>query len=110
MIPDSKFVNLGKDFWANIRVISQKVGYTERLNRRGKSKEVESPAGAKKKVGRIKIPSLAEIKTALEELDLSSKHLVNDRGDPTERGKLVADYFAYRGNVLNKRFLTRIRG
>jgi len=102
MTPNPKFINLGKDFWANIRVISQKLGYTERQGPRGKTNKVRSPAGVKKKVGQIKIPSLAEIKTALEELDLSAKHLVDERGETTKRGMLVADYFAYRANVLNK--------
>lgn len=102
MTPNPKFINLGKDFWANVRVISQKLGYTERGGRRKKDDQIKSPAGVNKKVGQIKIPTFAEIKNALEELDLSARHLVNDCDAPTEQGLLVAEYFAYRAHVLNK--------
>ena len=44
MIPNKKFTNLSKDFWANIRSISQQTGYTIRGG------------------SQIKIPTLAEIK------------------------------------------------
>jgi len=34
MKPNTRFANLEKTFWANIRLMSQYVGYTERRNRK----------------------------------------------------------------------------
>lgn len=61
MKPDPRFLNLPKDFWANVRLISQEVGYTI------------------KDQGQIRVPSLDEIQKAFDEISLDSGHLA-DKG------------------------------
>lgn len=84
MKPDQKFLNLPKDFWAHIRLISQEVGYTVRDQKQ------------------IKKPTIKEIQEAFAKLSLDSKHLFDLKGNTTEYGCLVSDYFAYRARVLEK--------
>ena len=61
MKPDVRFEKLPKHFWANVRTISQQIGYTVR--------------GA----GEIKVPAIVEITQALEDLKLNTKHVVDTR-------------------------------
>ncbi len=84
MKPDPRFLNLPKDFWANVRLISQEVGYTV------------------KGQGEIKVPSLAEIQNAFAEMSLDVGHLVDAGGSPTPYGKLLLDYFVCRAAVLRE--------
>ena len=49
MKPDQRFQKQPKHFWANVRTISQKLGYTERGE------------------GVIKVPSLAKMREALRQ-------------------------------------------
>lgn len=77
------FRNQPKSFWAHVRSISQQVGYTAR----GSSQ--------------IKVPSLSEIKDALDKLNLDSSRVVDEHGHPTELGILLQQYFAYRADALN---------
>ncbi len=92
MQPNKEFLKQPKHFWANIRTISQKVGYTQRMARTRGVRELPS---------RIKIPSIAEIETAFRTLDLDSNHLLTSRQKPTKLGATVLRYFEYRANVLN---------
>lgn len=97
MKPNSKFLNLDKSFWANVRSISQQVGYTVRRPRK------KHGDGEKRESGPIKIPSLAEINAALDDLDLSSDHLIDKRtAKATTLGLLLIDYYNYRADALNK--------
>jgi len=82
MRPDENFVNLPKPFWANVRLISQEIGYSVRGR------------------GQIKIPTWDEIKVAYGKLSLESGHLLNSRGKATRFGSLLLDYFRYRSDVL----------
>jgi len=84
MKPDPRFLNLPKDFWANVRLISQEVGYTV------------------KGQGKIKIPSLAEIQKAFAEISLDAGHLVDADGSPTSYGRLLLDYFVCRAAMLRE--------
>lgn len=84
MRPDPRFLDQPKHFWANVRSISQHVGYTERSTRR------------------IRVPDLALIVNALKELDLTTSHVVSDAGKPTAFGEVLTAYFGYRADVLNK--------
>jgi hypothetical protein len=81
--PDIRFQKMPKHFWANVRTISQHLGYTVR--------------GA----GQIKVPTIAEITQALEELELNTKHVVDGEGSPTDFGQSLIAYFEHRGKVLN---------
>ena len=83
MKPDPRFAAQTKEFWANVRTISQELGYTQR--------------GA----GIIKVPSLAEVQKRYTALGLSSVHLGKSTGELTSFGSILFDYFAYRANVLN---------
>jgi hypothetical protein len=93
MRPDGRFVSLRKEFWANVRTISQAVGYVERARRL---------PGATAATGPIKVPTLQAIREAYARLDLATTHLVNSRGRPTTFGRLLLDYFEYRADVLNR--------
>jgi hypothetical protein len=84
MIADPRFQRQDKAFWAHIRSISEEVGYTAR--------------GA----GTIKIPTLAEILTALRSLSLETDHVSTNGVKPTKFGTLLMDYFHYRAETLNK--------
>jgi len=83
MKPDPRFLNQPKLFWANVRSISQHIGYTERGT------------------GRIKVPGLAGIAHPLNGLGLASSHVVDKHGKPTELGANLEGYFAYRAKALN---------
>ncbi|MEI7731751.1 MAG: hypothetical protein WCO56_19420 [Verrucomicrobiota bacterium] len=83
MKPTSRFVRMPKHFWANVRSLSQHLGYTNR------------------KTSQIKVHDLAEIAKALGELGLSTTHILDSAGKPTAIGKNLVAYFAYRADVLN---------
>ncbi|MBI3664332.1 MAG: hypothetical protein HY234_14950 [Acidobacteria bacterium] len=82
MKPDTRFLKQPKYFWANVRSVSQHVGYTERST------------------GRIRVPSLKEIAKALEDLGLRSSHVIGEGNQPTELGANLAAYFEHRASVL----------
>lgn len=83
MKPDPRFLKQPKHFWANVRSISQHLGYT---NRRTKQ---------------IKVHELPAIVKGLCELELGTEHIVNGAGKPTSIGEVLVAYFEYRANVLN---------
>jgi hypothetical protein len=83
MKPEPLFSRQPKRFWAHIRTISQHVGYTARGT------------------GQVKVPTLAEVQAAMEELGLAFSHIVDKRARPTKFGKLLIAYFDYRAQVLN---------
>lgn len=84
MKPDPQFLNQPKHFWANVRSISQHIGYTQRGTER------------------IKVPGLPAMTGALKELGLVGSHILQDSGEPTEFGLTLASYFEYRAQVLNE--------
>lgn len=71
-------------FWAYVRTISQQLGYTLRGKRE------------------IKIPTLLEIVAALTALGLDPSKAVTQSSYPTELGRALLDYFAYRARILNE--------
>lgn len=82
MKPNSIFLSQPKSFWANVRTISQEVGYTL------------------KNQDQIKIPTIVDIRKAYQKLDLQTNHLFNDDSDLTSTGKLLLEYFKHRANIL----------
>jgi hypothetical protein len=82
--PDSRFQGLPKHFWANVRTISQQIGYTDRAT------------------SSIRVPSQAEMKNALVKLELSDKHLFEASGSLTALGLKLTEYFAFRAQVINQ--------
>jgi len=81
--PDIRFLSQSDSFWAHIRSISQKLGYTDRST------------------GQIRIPSPADIVKTMEALNLQSSHLFDANLKPTAMGEIILGYFEYRANILN---------
>jgi hypothetical protein len=79
-----QFLTQTKEFWANVRTISQEVGYTER--------------GEKS----IKTPSLKAIRHEFSRLGLSTAHIADMDNTLTDFGQRLSDYFVFRATVLNK--------
>lgn len=71
------------DFWANIKLISQKGGYTDKATKT------------------IKIHSLQEIKAVYEDNNLDCSKLISKSNEFTSYGKLIVSYLKYRSEVLN---------
>ncbi len=82
MKPNKLFLKQPKPFWANVRSMSQHLGYTLR----GKKQ--------------IKIPTIEQMCSAMSALGLTSNHLIQN-GETTEFGNLLIDYFKHRADVLN---------
>lgn len=83
MKPNNTFLQLPKNFWAGVRLISQEVGYTE------------------KGTGQIKIPNEHEIKRKLNNLEINLDHLQAQKTEFGKFGDLLQDYFIYRADILN---------
>lgn len=81
MKAEIRFLSQPKHFWANVRTISQQVGYT-----------LDS---------RIKVPTIDQMRTALETVGLVSDHLADKRNVPSETGNALCAYFQHRADVLN---------
>ena len=84
MLPNKRFTARSKRFWANIRIISQEVGYTQRGNKQ------------------IKVPSINEIINSLKNIGLKWDHIIDRNDKLTELGKDVIGYFQYRAKILNE--------
>lgn len=96
MKPDERFLKQDKSFWAHVRTISQQAGYTDK-SKKAASDEEELKAG----VGRVKIPTLAEVIATFKELGLTTSHLINESKQLTEFGDTLFAYFKYRADILN---------
>jgi len=83
MKPDTRFLNLPKDFWAHVRLISEQLGYTARGTHQ------------------IKIPSFEDQIRSLQALGMSNKKIADELGRPSIFGRLLCDYFVFRADVLN---------
>ena len=83
MKPDPRFLKQEKTFWANVRSISQQAGYTMRGE------------------GVIKVPSIEEMAQALKAINLQAKHIADNKGNPTELGRTLLDYYEHRADMLN---------
>jgi hypothetical protein len=79
MQPDSRFQKLDKSFWAHVRVISQKLGYTNRRTQQ------------------IRVHNVDNIIKAMHELNLQADHLEED----TPFIDSLYAYFEYRAAILN---------
>jgi len=87
MKPEKKFLDLPRFFWAYVRTISEKVGYTERRQTTTK--------------GKVKVPELAEISKTFSDLSLDSSQILTTENIATNFGQLLMDYFHFRALVLN---------
>jgi hypothetical protein len=83
MRSDARFAQLDPAFWANVRSVSQELGYVRR--------------GA----GEVATYALQDIVDATSRLGLQTSHLIGENGAPTVLALSLRDYFAYRSDVLN---------
>jgi hypothetical protein len=83
MKPDQQFLKQTKDFWANVRTISEQAKYTD------------------KKTGHVKVPSVSEMKGALRSVGLASTHILDERDEPVYFGQTLFAYFQHRADVVN---------
>jgi len=84
MKPDIRFSNKDKSFWAAIRTIGQEVGYTARGE------------------GRVKVPSLEDIRGCFKKLSLDVDTIVKPDGSATGIAEELIGYFEFRANALNE--------
>ena len=84
MKPDTRFSSQNPAFWANVRAISETVGYTDRQTKS------------------IYVPNQDDLKTAMAKRNLQFDHLFGKAGGLTNLGKQLLEYFEYRANVLNQ--------
>lgn len=84
MEPNKQFLAQPPTFWANVRAISESIGYTQRGT------------------GTIKIPNLAEMFSAMKSRGLGTDHLGKNESIPTILGRRLLGYFEYRAKVLHE--------
>lgn len=83
MRADPRFLGQPGDFWANVRLISEKAGYTVRGT------------------GDVKAPTLAEARKAFDKLGLDPSRIVASEDTPTDLGADLLAYFQHRADALN---------
>ena len=83
MKANEKFLKQPKRFWANVRTLSEALGYTE------------------KKTKQIKVPTISNIVLALQGMGLNASHIVDENKQLTEFGRTLLEYFEFRADVLN---------
>jgi hypothetical protein len=83
MKPDSRFINLPKQFWALVRLIGQECGYTQRGT------------------GQILIPSREEVEEKLKALALSISSLNTPISGYGSTWNILVEYFSYRADILH---------
>ena len=81
MQSETRFSNLDKMFWANVRVIGQELGYTQKEQ--------------------VRVFTVDDMARAMAKLNLDSHHLMDANGQVARLGMLLKEYFLYRANVLN---------
>ncbi|WP_185097279.1 DUF7687 domain-containing protein [Chryseobacterium glaciei] len=81
MQAESKFLKQSEEFWANVKLISQKIGYTN------------------KGLGTIKVPSIEQIEATYHKLGLDSSKIVS-KNKVTIFGSLLIEYFQFRAEFL----------
>lgn len=83
MQANPRFQNLDKKFWANVRTISESLGYTDKKSRQ------------------IKVYLLDEIIRVMSSQGFSTTHLVSPDGTPTQTAHMLHSYVQYRAEALN---------
>ena len=89
MIANPEFENLDLEFWANIKLLNQRLGYTLRVSK-------ENPQGG------FIVPTIEQIKEVFASEKLSNtKLIVDDKLSPF--GEKVIRYMVYRGDLLSSK-------
>lgn len=82
------FENLDLEFWANIKLLNQRLGYTIRKTK------------ANPNSGFV-VPNIEKINAVFEDEGLSTKRLIHN-GKLTDFGQKIVDYMKFRGELLTK--------
>jgi hypothetical protein len=92
MKPNPRFLNETKpEFWANVKFISQKLGYTDR------------------KTKQIQVYPLKKIIALYKKNNFQINKIAYSDGKATEFGQLLLDYFEYRAEALNRYVYQNLR-
>jgi hypothetical protein len=83
MKANPKFLSKSKSFWAAIRTVGQKCGYTQRGT------------------GQIKIPTILDLEKAYSSLSLDNTKLRNTGGIISTYAQEILEYCEYRAEILN---------
>lgn len=86
---DPEFMQQKGGFWALVRTLSERLGYTTR-----------APRGMPKGSGTVKVHTIPQMAAALLALKLNPDLVLQD-GRTTELGHRLARYFKYRADFLN---------
>jgi hypothetical protein len=87
MKANPEFENLDLEFWANIKLLNQRLGYTKRTTKM-------NPEGG------FVVPSVEQIQDIFVTEGLSTEKLITDN-ELTDFGKQIVSYMAYRGDILS---------
>lgn len=83
MRADPRFQRQSPEFWANVRTISQEVGYTLRGS------------------ATIRVPTLREVRIVFDRMGLSVSHIASSDDDLKPFGATLFSYLKHRADVLN---------
>lgn len=83
MKANAKFRNQDKKFWANVRIIGQEIGYTDRKTRQ------------------VRTYTIDDLKTAMLQSGLRISHLVDSDDNTSLLATDLIEYFLYRATILN---------
>ncbi len=87
MKPNERFNNLSLEFWANIKLLNQRLGYSSRLSK-------------KNLIGGFVIPTKEQIVNTFESEGLNWTKLIDSKNEFTDFGQLIIDYMTYRSAIL----------
>lgn len=94
MQPSERYKNLNLEFWANIKLLNQRLGYAER-----KSKDNSNPG--------FVIPTKDQIIEVFESEKLNVSKLVEDNS-LTEFGEIIIEYMRFRGELLGNHVMPNL--
>lgn len=87
MKPNERFNNLSLEFWANIKLLNQRLGYSSRRSKNNL-------------IGGFVIPTKEQIINTFKSEGLNWSKLIDDKNEFTAFGQLIIDYMTFRGSIL----------
>lgn len=100
MRADSRFGGQEPVFWAHVRSLSQKLGYTRKAPRRTKGQE-KPKKRAMRLPPEVNVPTLDDICEALAQLNLKTSQVRTTTGEATPLGSKLLEYFKFRAEAIN---------
>lgn len=88
MKPNKKFSDLGLEFWANIKLLNQRLGYFERKTKKNPNQD-------------FVIPTIEQVRKTFAEEGLQFSKLIRD-DKWTDYGQSLIEYLEYRKKILNE--------